>query len=95
MRTIWKFPLAITEKSSSIDAPKGAKPVFVGIDPKIGAICIWSEVDWDVTKPSEYVMLPIKIYGTGHGIADGDKYLGSVITEEGFVWHLYLIGEKP
>lgn len=84
MRTIYKYPLRITNKQDIV-MPEEAKILHVGIAP-LGNPCLWAEVD--ISKPKEEV--GITIYGTGHPIADDylGKHIGTFNQGE-FVWHVY------
>ena len=66
--------------------PKDAKPVHFGVDGN-GNFCLWAEVA-DRSIPNH--LWNVGLYGTGHPFEDdGATHLGSVVTREGFVFHLY------
>ena len=72
MKTIWKFPLQVTD-SQDINMPIGAK--ILCLQMQAGAPCIWALVD---PKAATYPM-KIVMYGTGHEIHDMNSllYLGT------------------
>lgn len=82
MRSIWKFPLIITDKQI-IEGP--IKSVLhVGLDPR-GYLCLWAEVD--TADPS--TDLTVYIVGTGNTIPDEvTTHYGSVM-QGSFIWHVY------
>ncbi len=84
MRTIWKFPLS--PAAASINAPAGAKPLFVGLDP-VGTPCLWMEVD-DSQPRREF---PCFIVATGQQLPEkAATYLGTFILQNhGLVFHVY------
>jgi hypothetical protein len=64
VRTIWKFPLAVTTRQT-IEIPLPAKPLAVqpqGAD----RVCLWAEVD----PASEKCEVTILIFGTGHQLPE-------------------------
>lgn len=88
MKTIWKFPLDLTDKQT-IRMPREAQPLAVQV--QFDTICLWAKVDTE--KPMED--REIRIEGTGHELDDmGDfaerEYIGTVQTSQGaFVWHVF------
>lgn len=83
--TIWKYPLAITDRQT-IDAPYGAKPLAVMI--QNGVPCLWMQVDPVCSKVGHLVA----IYGTGHTLPNGPgEYAGSFMIDDGtLVFHVYV-----
>lgn len=84
---IYKYP--ITKVGTSvIDAPADGRIISAGID-GAGQICVW------VSFPTSGVAdcrKQIFLIGTGMSFDDEDKeFIGTVVTEEGLVWHLYEI----
>jgi hypothetical protein len=86
MKTIWKFPLALTD-TVELTMPKGAIPLYVDVDNKDGRHCMWALV-----KPSEPAEIRrFHIYGTGRVIDDNIR-IGNYITswqQDEFVWHIF------
>ncbi len=83
MRTVWKFPIEITDVQE-IEIPKGAKIIFVGAQRGFYP-CIWAEVDSDNKKEK----IPIYVVGTGNPIPKkAVTHIGSFF-QESFVWHIY------
>lgn len=72
--TIWKF-LLIIQRFTSIQAPKGAKIIHVGLDPT-GAPCVWAEVD-----PIHHIHeLKLCVVGTGQEKPEDAKdHVGSFV----------------
>lgn len=83
MKTIWKFKLLFLR--GGCEVPKGAIPIFVGLDPRM-IPCVWFEVDPDA--PTE--KRRCSIVGTGDPIPPNSNHCGSFI-ESPFVWHVYLL----
>lgn len=85
MRTIHKFPLAITDRQT-IDLPGHAEILRVGVQG--GAIYLWAVV---ATNTMLVESRTFDVVGTGNpvpGDATEDNYLGTV--EDGpFVWHVF------
>lgn len=52
------------------------------------AICLWAWHDPEWTNPVQRTFV---IYGTGWDVPDlgHKKYIDSVITSDGFVWHIF------
>jgi hypothetical protein len=85
MKTIWKFPLQVTD-SQDINVPIGAK--ILSLQMQAGVPCIWALVD---PKAGTYPMT-IVMYGTGHEIHDMNSlhYLGSFQLYAGaLVFHAF------
>ncbi len=81
MKTIWKFPIKITDQI--IQMPHGGEMVHVGLDPN-GIPCVWARVNalHSLVERSLYVI------GTGEEEPDGDnRYIGSFV-QESYVWHV-------
>lgn len=67
-------------------APRGSRPLWVSM--KDSNLCLWMEVDEDAERvPFEFVVV-----GTGHGIPEHSKYVGSTFDGD-FVWHVYMTAE--
>jgi len=83
MKTVYKYPLVITDQSS-IETSVGAKPLHVGLDPS-GMPCIWCEVD----PKARWCENTVYIVGTGNKIPAQTEHFGSFV--DGYVvWHVYL-----
>lgn len=83
MRTIYKYPLAVTSKQT-IQVPVRSIPRHVGLDPD-GVPCLWLQVlaDNDTTD------LVVYIVGTGRPIpTEATRFLGTFVQGL-FVWHVY------
>jgi len=84
MRTVWKFPLDVSDRPTTVKVPHLAKPVHVGLDPATGQPAVWIELYDDQPKAErEY-----KVHGTGHPTDDSGTHVGAVIQGI-FVWHGY------
>jgi len=82
MRTVWKFPLAITDSLQTIDMPIGSLIVKAGSQG--GQITLWAEVNTEADlRPRVF-----RVHGTGHEIDHGVDYIGTVPIQS-FVWHVY------
>jgi len=84
MKSVWKFPLEITDVNVVI-MPKGAKVLTVQM--QNGTPTIWALVDIGV----ESVERRFKLHGTGHNFNDYGDYATYVGTfQDGpFVGHLF------
>lgn len=83
MRTIYKYPIAITEKQTMI-LPAGAE--FLSVQVQNNNLYAW--VLLDTKKPKESVN--IRIYGTGHPIEDIKLKHIETIQIDSFVWHVFI-----
>lgn len=89
MKKIWKY--ALTDSLNPVNYPK----VEMQRDAKVlavreaeGMLTLWALVDTDVTHEKRY----FAVVGTGQGMSESElkgKYLDSVITEHGLVWHVF------
>lgn len=86
-RAIWRYPLSAFGRNLSqvdITMPKGAVVLHVGL--QLDIVTLWAEVD--PGAPAE--ARSFEIHGTGWEFqAEGRKHLGTVITADQFVWHVY------
>lgn len=82
MRTIWKFPVVISD-GFAIRMPVGAE--ILSFDILAGQPNIWVLVDPDASVEPRF----FRVVGTGHSLhADGLDYIGTVLDDV-FVWHLF------
>lgn len=88
-RKIFKYHLSdqhgYPETFFDLELPKGAVVRHFSYDGHCRP-CIWAEVDPD----SPAVKRNFQIVGTGWDVPSG-VYCGTMISTEGFVWHLYEI----
>lgn len=86
MKTIWKFPLEVTDVQQ-IEMPKGAEPISVQVQG--GVLCIWAVVD--TSRPSE--KRTIRTIGTGQPMDEKVaqmKFLGAYQLQDGaLVFHVF------
>lgn len=85
MKTIWKFPLKMTDRQI-VEMPLPAKLLCVqlqGRNPNEAA-CLWAEVD----PEGEKVRIEIAMIGTGHPLPDGMRYI-STMQYGALVFHFY------
>lgn len=83
MRTIWKFPLAVSS-IYQVTMPKGAE--ILTVQRQASQACIWAIVDPEAEKERRV----FEIYGTGNPI-DVEcprKYIGTFQSPP-FVWHVF------
>lgn len=86
MRTIWKFPLDITDRQK-VEMPKFA--TLLSVQLQNGVACLWVEVDSEQPKERR----TFAIYGTGNPIPNNPgEYVGT-FQQGPFVWHLYEFNE--
>lgn len=85
MNVIHKYPL--TNGHNFISLPNGSKVVHFGLQGP--GMCIWVEKPTNpdiVVTTHEFI-----IYGTGWEIPAFNEHVGTVVTSDGFVWHLYKV----
>ncbi len=87
-RTIWKFPLYVTD-AQTIPVPQGAK--FLAVQVQAGEPCLWAMVNPDAPK----VPVEIRIHGTGHALPDDSThydYIGTFQLDSGaLVFHVFRV----
>lgn len=84
MRTIYKFPLAVTDEQQ-IEMPRGSR--FLGVETQGGVLYLWAIVE---TENPRY-RHAFYVVGTGNPLpvdAVESTYLGTV-DEGPFVWHVF------
>jgi len=82
MKTIWKYPLKLTDHQT-IKVPEYGKPIHFGYQSY--QLTVWCEVE------SDNSLYDIKFYIVGTGNQRpvlSTKYVGTCISHP-FVWHLY------
>lgn len=89
MRTIYKYPIPSRNRDQQqwedIETHLGAKILFVAeIESQA---YVWLEVETE--NPTAKIRL--WLVGTGRLIPQGTQYLHSIISEFGFVWHVYTL----
>ena len=87
MRTIWKFPLKLTDEQDVL-IPSG--PRFLTVQMQGSIPTLWASVDTEGIPTSYHILCR----GTGHPLNGKEAiYLGTV-QERQFVWHFFE-GEVP
>jgi len=84
MSTIWKIPLTIQD-TQQIMLPKGYE--FLHVD--MQGFQLWM---WVILNPeAEKLPVTIVVKGTGHWINEDYDFLhlGTVLTLDGLVWHVF------
>lgn len=86
MRTIWKYPLAITEQQT-IQMPQGAK--VLDVQRQGDDACLWAEVESNAPKEARIFW----VFGTGHVIPEEfspREHVGTFqLRELRLVFHVY------
>lgn len=86
MKQVWKYSLAtFPEGIAEIEMPAYAEVVHVGLQDRTPTI--WAVVDPDAKRKE---LRRFKIYGTGHGIRENAKHVGTWFQGP-YVWHLFEI----
>jgi hypothetical protein len=89
MKTIWKFPLEVTD-SQEVGVPAGAQILDVQVQG--GQPCLWAIVHPGV----QTVRRTVRIYGTGHQAPDDlnrADYIGTFqLMGGGLVFHAFIYG---
>jgi len=81
---IWKY--LIPGSSNELDIPKNSRLLSVGLKDK--EIYLWALVDPEAEQESKIV----HVFATGEGITYNTgalKFIGTVIDEDGLVWHVF------
>lgn len=84
MKTIWKFPLAVTDKQT-VSMPKGSR--ILSANEQHGQVCIWALVNTEAEREEK----SIAIVGTGNPFTldESWKFVDSV-QQSFFVWHVFV-----
>ena len=84
MKTIWKYPLTVTDYQS-VRMPKGAE--ILSVADQQGELCVWALVDSDAELEDRMFY----IFGTGNSFNEviPMNFLGSV-QQNVFVWHVFV-----
>ncbi len=88
MKTVWKFPLSLTEKQR-VEMPLGAQILDVQL--QNSSPCLWAIIQTGAEMQTE--MRVFETYGTGDPLpngagADGPYYVATYQLD-GFVWHVF------
>lgn len=88
MSVVWKFPVDIPGPTgrSLVDMPDEAQPLSVGIQD--AQLYVWALVDPD----GQIAARRLIVVNTGPeivGLPDGARFLGTVTTIGGTVWHVW------
>lgn len=92
-RTIWKYPLGlpIWPVGWTLRMPEGAHILHVDVQGETPTI--WADVDTEA-RPE---LRRFDVFGTGYPVryqaGTPGKYIGSGMSDSGFVWHVYERGE--
>jgi hypothetical protein len=79
--SVWKYRIT-RSGANTFEMPQGAK--FVRFAMQAGDPTLWAHVDPDAPFRNRQV----QVFGTGHPIPDGAKYIDS--CDDGpFVWHAF------
>lgn len=93
MKRIFKQELKLTDEQT-ITIPE--KSLFLSCKEQDGKLCLWYLCQLE----SQITDVKIRIIGTGNEIDDdffdiNDVfYLDTVIMKNGFVWHIFIVGEE-
>lgn len=86
MKTIWKYPLEITDEQV-VEMPQGAN--ILSVQSQGSQLCLWAIVFPNRASMRERT---ITIYGTGHAMRTDceEKFLATVQQDGGaLVWHVF------
>lgn len=92
-RTIWKYPILVSQGAVTQRMPKGALIVAVGMDPTSPAadhvVAVWADVTIpQAGQPGFTEERDLLVTGTGHPVPEHATYLGLAL-EPGFAWHVW------
>jgi hypothetical protein len=84
-RTIWKYPLALTD-TQNVMMPEGAEILTAQIQDRTG-LCLWALVNSDAPKQRR----EIEVLGTGNHVPEAKRrYISTVQMVGGtLVWHIF------
>ena len=84
MRTIYKYPIEITD-TQTLEVPQDRR--ILNVQMQDGKPCIWMEVETD----TPHAELKVYVVGTGHPMPKTDlHYIGSVQIANGlYVFHVF------
>lgn len=84
MKTIWKFPLIVTDEQQIV-LPAGSSALSVGYQDE--TLMLWALIDTE--QPGRWSR--VRVIGTGNPAdVDGFIYVGTVHDRWGLVWHVWL-----
>ncbi len=84
MKTIWKFPLEVTDEQT-VQIPNGAQ--LLSVQTQHATPCLWALVDPEA-EPKPCI---IQTYGTGHPIGEVGTYLSTYQISGGtLVFHVFV-----
>lgn len=83
MRTIWKFPLKVTDRQF-VNMPLNAE--ILTVQNQNGAACLWALVD-----PEQQIVeaRAFEVIGTGNPIGDGRRRYIGTFQQPPLVWHVF------
>lgn len=89
MRTIWKFPLEVTDLQT-IQMPVDAH--FLSVGQQDDELMLWALVD----PENQLIPTTFAIYGTGHpiGAAESDEYHVGTVQVGPYVWHVFYVFDE-
>lgn len=84
MKTIWKFPLELTDLQS-IEMPQGSEILSVQMQRE--TLCLWALAEPSLKREIHI----IEIAGTGNPLPDAKRrFIGTAQMKGGtFVWHIF------
>lgn len=85
MRTIWKYPLQLTEQQT-VTMTKGAEILHVGLDAD-EIPCVWAEVE-SLNDPEPIYFF---VVGTGNRIPLRARTHQGSFIQKPFVWHVFTL----
>lgn len=81
MRTVWKFPLKLSDRAQEVSMPANAAIVHFAMQGDVP--CVWAWVDPKAARENRY----FSIHDTGHPMPEDHGYRGTALHGN-FVWHL-------
>lgn len=88
--TIWRydFPPQAGAADYELEMPASAQPIRVDRSDRGGLAVMWFLLNMQNAPGEEKVTRTFRIFGTGHEIPPGYRYLGST-PEAAFIWHVF------
>lgn len=85
MRTIWKFEIPYDGLETGLSNPQVVHVAIDPANPDSDLPSIWLQHDEYMTRhPTRFHFV-----GTGHPVNELSVHVGSCITRQGLVWHVY------
>lgn len=83
MKTIWKFPIRLTDEQL-VTMPRDSAALSCQMQD--GQLCLWAFVESDAPMETRTV----RIVGTGHPLDEGGEQFIDTVQDGRLVWHVFI-----